>query len=63
VLTVRDDGPGLSDRPRLGGSGVGIANTRSRLEQLYGDDHRLTLENAHEGGLEARRRKNGRIAF
>jgi two-component system, LytTR family, sensor kinase len=52
VLRVRDDGPGLVDPPRPGGSGVGLANTRERLQQLYGDDQRLDLENAPEGGLE-----------
>ena len=53
VLRVRDDGPGLVDAPpRAGGSGVGLANTRERLQQLYGDDQRLELENAPEGGLE-----------
>ena len=52
VLRVRDDGPGLVDPPRPGGSGVGLANTRERLQQLYGDDQRLELENVAEGGLE-----------
>jgi two-component system LytT family sensor kinase len=52
VLKVRDDGPGLVVSPRSGGSGVGLANTRERLQQLYGDDQRLDLENAPEGGLE-----------
>jgi LytS/YehU family sensor histidine kinase len=52
VLRVRDDGPGLLEPLRPGGSGVGLANTRARLEQLYGDDQRLGLENMAEGGLE-----------
>ncbi len=52
VLTVRDDGPGLTESPRTGGSGLGLANTRERLQQLYGDDHRLALENAVSGGVE-----------
>jgi signal transduction histidine kinase len=52
VLRVRDDGPGLLEPLRPGGSGVGLANTRARLEQLYGDDQRLDLENIAEGGLE-----------
>jgi signal transduction histidine kinase len=52
VLTVRDNGPGLSNRPRPGGAGVGLANTRERLRQLYGDEQRLDLVNAPEGGLE-----------
>ena len=52
VLRVRDDGPGLADSPRPGGPGLGLANTRERLQQLYGDDQRLDLENVPEGGLE-----------
>lgn len=49
-LQVIDDGPGL---PEKGGwrEGVGLANTRARLQQLYGDDHRLIFENAPENGL------------
>ena len=52
VLTVRDDGPGLTEFPWTGGFGLGLANTRERLQQLYGDDHRLALENADSGGVE-----------
>jgi two-component system, LytTR family, sensor kinase len=55
VLKVRDDGPGLTEppRPRAGpGSGLGLANTRERLRQLYGDEQRLDLVNMPEGGLE-----------
>lgn len=52
-LCVIDDGPGL---PEKGGwrEGVGLANSRARLQQLYGDDHRLTLEQAPESGLMVR---------
>ena len=47
-LEVTDDGPGLPEAPR---TGVGIANTRARLEQLYGSEHRLEMTNRPEGGL------------
>ncbi len=52
LLQVRDDGPGLRepDRP-TGQRGVGLANTRARLEQMYGADHSLRLANHPEGGL------------
>jgi two-component system, LytTR family, sensor kinase len=49
-VRVMDDGPGFpatsgADRP-----GIGLANTRARLVQLYGDAARLTTENAPDGG-------------
>lgn len=47
-LTVRDDGPGLSADAT---DGVGLTNTRARLEQLYGDDHRFVVSNAEGGGV------------
>jgi two-component system, LytTR family, sensor kinase len=51
VLRVRDNGPGLGadDESREGG-GVGLANTRARLQQLYGTDQLLTLTPAPDGG-------------
>jgi len=49
-LTVRDDGPGIADEHSLvGGRGVGIRNTRERLQVLYGDYCRMTVNNAHPG--------------
>lgn len=53
-LTLMDDGPGLPDIHHIvsqSGSGVGIANTKERLAQLYGDDHTLRLENREPSGL------------
>jgi len=42
VLQVRDNGPGLCGHsPTSFRPGVGIATTRSRLEQLYGADHQF----------------------
>ena len=46
ILQVRDNGPGV----REGGAGVGLTNTRARLEELYGDEASLTLTSAPEGG-------------
>lgn len=55
VLKVCDDGPGLGadnkQDPALS-SGVGIANTRERLSQIYGDDHAFEVRDAEAGGLE-----------
>ena len=49
-LSVRDDGPGLPPGG-AGPGGVGLANTRARLEQLYGDAQSLALANDPSGGL------------
>ena len=69
VITVRDNGPGLDSasstetlaresRDGSGGmsggtGGVGLSNTRARLEQLYGAEQRLSLRRAAEGGTVA----------
>src|SRR5436305_2355630 len=51
-LTVTDDGPGLLPAEARG-RGIGLANTRARLHQLYGDAARLTVENGEQGGAVA----------
>src|SRR5690349_8881267 len=48
VLSVRDNGPGLDAKNE---SGVGLANTRARLEQLYGAAASLSLSSADGGGV------------
>jgi LytS/YehU family sensor histidine kinase len=47
-LSVREDGPGPPEQS--GRDGVGLANVRSRLEELYGDMGRLDLGIAPGGG-------------
>ncbi len=55
VLSVTDDGPGLPEEgPLPGRTGVGLANTRGRLQQLYGSEGVLELRSARSGGVEAR---------
>jgi sensor histidine kinase YesM len=51
-LTVQDNGVGLS-AARLSdfNRGVGLSNTRSRLEHLYGSLHRFEFRQPSEGGL------------
>jgi two-component sensor histidine kinase len=51
-VQVIDDGPGLPKAPagKLR-EGVGLANTRARLRQLYGDAHQFILADRPEGGL------------
>jgi sensor histidine kinase YesM len=41
-LEIRDDGVGLPPA-RSGQAGIGLENTRTRLEKIYGTDHRLFL--------------------
>lgn len=50
-IDVCDTGPGFPDtRVHSGSTGVGLTNTRARLEQLYGGDYVLELGNRPEGG-------------
>lgn len=51
-LEVRDDGVGLSEaRLTDFNRGVGLANTRSRLQHLYGSTHRFEFRQPPGGGL------------
>jgi len=49
-LEVADDGPGLVDTSRVtNGRGVGIRNTRERLQVLYGERGTVTVSNTEPG--------------
>jgi sensor histidine kinase YesM len=51
-LHVRDDGPGLpAGQAAPAREGIGLANTRARLQQLHGAAHRFELSNADDGGF------------
>jgi two-component system LytT family sensor kinase len=50
-LRVQDDGPGLSLSDSSEDEGIGLANARARLKQLYGPDARLEIENCDHGGV------------
>jgi len=52
-LLVRDDGPGPSGGGWSLGEGVGLKNTRDRLELLYGAEHAFELRKAAGRGCEA----------
>lgn len=54
-IQIRDDGPGLPPEgaSTAGMRGIGLANTRARLQQLYGDAAKLTVENDPQGGAVA----------
>ncbi len=62
VLAVQDNGPGYRPAPS---GGVGLANTRARLETLFGDAAKLEITEAPGGGTVAtirfllRRRDDG----
>jgi two-component system LytT family sensor kinase len=53
VIEVEDDGVGMGARPPVGsgnwrGMGIGMANISERLQVLYGDTARMTID-SHEG--------------
>jgi signal transduction histidine kinase len=50
LLQVRDNGDGLAN-PARPAEGIGVSNTRARLQQLYGAAHRFEFSNDKEGGL------------
>jgi sensor histidine kinase YesM len=49
-VSVRDDGPGFRSGAKEHGMGLGLANTRARLRQLYGADAELRTESGPQGG-------------
>ena len=49
-LQVRDDGPGLPAVTK--GNGIGLSNTRARLDKLYGSAHTFELSPADGHGLQ-----------
>ncbi len=52
-LKVADDGPGLKRGWSMEDGGIGLSNTRERLTQLYGKEHRFEVRNREGGGVEA----------
>jgi two-component system LytT family sensor kinase len=54
-LRVKDNGPGLQGGDASSGrikEGLGLANTRARLQQMYGAAHRFEMADVPEGGLQ-----------
>jgi two-component sensor histidine kinase len=49
-VRVQDDGPGFAAAGAGGGLKLGLANTRARLKQLYGDASELRTESGEAGG-------------
>ena len=50
-LSVQDNGPGFNNETTSNGTGVGLKNTRARLEALYGDTASLNIKRADDGGV------------
>jgi two-component system, LytTR family, sensor kinase len=48
IMKVEDNGPGL--KLNSNGSGIGLSNTRARLEQFYGKDFSFQIGNSAERG-------------
>lgn len=51
MLRVQDNGPGLGGHPVR--EGIGLRNTRARLEKLYGAVHCFDIEEQNAGGVSA----------
>ena len=62
VIRVTDDGAGLDGARERSGGGRGLANTRMRLAQLYGDGERFRIARRSEGGTEVELRVPYRVA-
>ena len=50
-IRVKDDGPGFSAAELSEGWGIGLTNTRTRLQQLYGDGATLTFDDGQPGAV------------
>jgi len=51
-IRVLDNGPGITDLSKAMRNGVGLSNTRQRLEALYDGQHAFEIRNRPEGGLQ-----------
>jgi sensor histidine kinase YesM len=51
IMQVEDNGPGLKPTSNGSVSGIGLTNTRARLEQCYGDDFSFQIVNSNGRGV------------
>ncbi len=50
-IFVGDNGPGFSENQTMEmQDGIGLSNTKARLEQLYGSEHEFNIGNSEKGG-------------
>ena len=54
ILEVEDDGVGMAAGQRPSRGGIGLANTRARLQQLYDGQHELIIQSTAERGTHVR---------
>ncbi len=50
TMQIEDDGPGLSTNGNSGG-GIGLSNTRARLDQFYGGEYTFEIANSANRGV------------
>lgn len=51
-LKVVDDGPGAEPTSAAGSKGIGLRNTKARLDRLYGEAHRFDFSSAKGQGVQ-----------
>lgn len=53
LILIKDNGPGINDDFPIDykGKGIGIKNTKERLNKLYGNQASINFENIKDGGL------------
>jgi sensor histidine kinase YesM len=51
-INIEDDGPGLTTERAIEGDGIGLRNTRDRLERLYGAEYKFSVRNREPRGVE-----------
>ena len=49
-VQVEDNGPGFRNERETGGHGIGLTNTRDRIERLYGSRGSVEIASSPEGG-------------
>lgn len=50
VLSVKDDGPGISSKDE--GKGIGLENIKMRMEKLYGENYSMRIDSVTGEGFE-----------
>ena len=51
IMQIEDNGPGLKTSANGNVSGIGLSNTRARLEQVYGEDFSFQIANSNGRGV------------